>query len=139
MNKWEDVAFQAWQAILSKINAMREEGYTLQQIADAAGVKNRALIGEWLNGNRKAVNAPFSSLMGYLEGLGIDYRSLFPTPDNDRNGEDQSTIDSLRKENERLRAALESQKNTAKILERILTAGLRGEALPEDEKKDDDK
>ena len=46
MDKWEKTAAQAWQAILSKVEAMRHDGQTLQQIADAVGVKNRSLIGE---------------------------------------------------------------------------------------------
>lgn len=77
MDKWEKIAAQAWQAILSKVQAMKAEGNTLQQIADTVGVKNRSLIGEWLNGNREAANTSFPNLMGYLENLGIDYRDIF--------------------------------------------------------------
>lgn len=83
MDKWEKTAAQAWQAILSKVEAMRHDGQTLQQIADAVGVKNRSLIGEWLNGNREAANAPFPNLMSYLENLGIDYRKFFPDEDQE--------------------------------------------------------
>lgn len=78
MDKWEHTALMAWQAILSRVQAMKSEGKTLQQIADIIGVKNRSLIGEWLNGNREAANAPFSNLMGYLERLGLDYQDFFP-------------------------------------------------------------
>ena len=78
MDKWEQTALMAWQAILSKVQVMKSEGKTLQQIADIIGVKNRSLIGEWLNGNREAANAPFSNLMGYLERLGLDYQNFFP-------------------------------------------------------------
>ena len=83
MDKWEKTAAQAWLAIRSKVEAMRNEGKTLQQIADAVGVKNRSLIGEWLNGNREAANAPFPNLMSYLENLGIDYRKFFPDEDQE--------------------------------------------------------
>lgn len=89
MDKWEKTAAQAWLAIRSKVEAMRNEGKTLQQIADAVGVKNRSLIGEWLNGNREAANAPFPNLMSYLENLGIDYRKIFPAVDCEATKEDE--------------------------------------------------
>lgn len=86
MDKWEITAAQAWQAVLSKVESMRNEGKTLQQIADTVGVKNRSLIGEWLNGNREAANAPFPNLMSYLENLGIDYRKFFPDEEQEHAG-----------------------------------------------------
>lgn len=92
MDKWEQIAAQAWQAILSKVQAMKAEGKTLQQIADTVGAKNRSLIGEWLNGNREAINAPFSNLMGYLENLGIDYRDIFPRTDKMDRADESAVI-----------------------------------------------
>lgn len=71
MEKWQNVAEKAWAAILSRVEAMKAEGMTLQQISDIVGTKNRTVIGEWLNGNRKAVNATFSDMMKYLENLGF--------------------------------------------------------------------
>ena len=53
---------------------------SLQKIADMVGVGNRAVISEWINGNRKAENTSFANLMTYLERLGYDYRDYFPTP-----------------------------------------------------------
>ena len=81
MNKWEQTATQAWEAILSRVKDLKENGNTLQQIADIVGAKNRSLIGEWLNGNRGAANTSFPNLMNYLERLGFDYQDFFPRED----------------------------------------------------------
>ena len=62
-DKWEKTAQVAWEAILQKVKALKQEGRTLQEIAELVGVGNRALIGEWINGNREAVNASFANLM----------------------------------------------------------------------------
>jgi len=77
-NKWEKTALAAWDAILKKVKALKREGRTLQEIADLMGVGNRALVGEWINGNREAVNTSFSNLMNYLERLGYSYLDFFP-------------------------------------------------------------
>lgn len=77
MEKWQDIAEKAWAAILSRVEAMKAEGMTLQQISDIVGTNNRTVIGEWLKGNRKAVNATFSDMMKYLENLGFLSRSFF--------------------------------------------------------------
>ena len=79
VDKWEKTAQAAWEAILQKVKALKQEGRTLQEIADLIGVGNRALIGEWINGNREAVNASFSNLMNYLERLGYNYLDFFPS------------------------------------------------------------
>lgn len=71
MEKWQKIAENAWAAILSRVESMKAEGMTLQQISDIVGTKNRTVIGEWLNGNRKAVNATFPDMMKYLENLGF--------------------------------------------------------------------
>lgn len=78
-DKWEKTAQAAWDAILKKVKALKQEGQTLQEIADLIGVGNRALVGEWINGNREAVNASFSNLMNYLERLGYNYLDFFPS------------------------------------------------------------
>lgn len=78
MDKWEQTAVQAWEAILSRVKALKDDGHTLQQIADIVGAKNRSLIGEWLNGNRGAANTSFPNLMNYLEKLGFNYQDFFP-------------------------------------------------------------
>ncbi len=77
-DKWEKTAKDVWEAILAKVRALKEEGKTLQEIADLIGVGNRALVGEWINGNREAVNASFSNMMNYLERLGYNYTDFFP-------------------------------------------------------------
>lgn len=77
-DKWEKTAQGAWEAILQKVKALKQEGRTLQEIAELVGVGNRALIGEWINGNREAVNASFANLMNYLERLGYSYIDFFP-------------------------------------------------------------
>lgn len=78
-DKWEKTAQAAWKAILQKVKALKQEGRTLQEIADLIGVGNRALVGEWINGNREAANASFSNLMNYLERLGYNYLDFFPS------------------------------------------------------------
>lgn len=78
MDRWKKTAQAAWEAILMRVKTLKEEGKTLQEIADMLGHGNRALVSEWLQGNRKAENASFSNFMNYLDGLGIDYREFFP-------------------------------------------------------------
>lgn len=77
-NKWEIIAKNAWEAILQKVRSLKDEGKTLQEIADIVGVGNRSNIGEWLKGNRAAENASFANLMLYLERLGFNYEDFFP-------------------------------------------------------------
>lgn len=79
MDRWKETAQVAWEAILARVKALKEEGKTLQEIADMVGHGNRALVSEWLQGNRKAENASFANFMNYLEGLQLDYRDFFPT------------------------------------------------------------
>lgn len=78
MGEWSTVGQKAWAAILGRVQALKAEGKTLQEIANIVGVSNRSLIGEWLNGNREAANAPFPNMMMYLENLGFDYADFFP-------------------------------------------------------------
>lgn len=80
MDRWKDTAQAAWEAILTRVKTLKGEGKTLQEIADLVGHGNRALVSEWLQGNRKAKNASFSNFMNYLERLGLDYRDYFPAP-----------------------------------------------------------
>lgn len=77
-NKWEITARKAWETILAKIKKMHSEGMSQQEIATLVGVGNRAVISEWLKGNRKAENTSFANLMSYLERLGLDYQDYFP-------------------------------------------------------------
>lgn len=70
----------------------------------------------------------------WIERLGFTILS----PREMKEGGSDASLCSLA-ENERLRAELAAAKESIKMFERILTAGLRREALPEDEKKDDDK
>ena len=78
MDMWTETANKLWQAILARAQELKDEGETLQSIANKVGVKNRVLIHYWLSGSRKAVDAPFANLMTYAERLGIDYRAYFP-------------------------------------------------------------
>lgn len=78
MDRWKDTAQAAWEAMLVKVRDLKNEGKTLQEIADILGHGNRSLVSEWLQGNRKAENASFASFMNYLERLGLDYREFFP-------------------------------------------------------------
>lgn len=78
MEDWSTVGQKAWAAILGRVRKLKAEGKTLQEIANIVGVSNRSLIGEWLNGNREAANAPFPNMMMYLENLGFDYAEFFP-------------------------------------------------------------
>lgn len=115
MEKWQKTAEQAWAAILSQVEHLKGDGKTLQEIADIVGARSRSVIGEWLNKNRKAVNAPFADLMSYLERLGIDYADLFPEREQhihhhsiacskQLNERKETGIDLLRKENSQLQA-----------------------------------
>ncbi|MBZ2172165.1 helix-turn-helix transcriptional regulator [Nitratidesulfovibrio sp. SRB-5] len=80
MDKWNKVAQDAWQAVLAGVQALKREGKTLDEIARILGVKNRALIGEWLNKNREAANAPFPNMLRYLEALGYSAQDFLPPP-----------------------------------------------------------
>ena len=110
MDKWQQVADTMWEALLSHIRTMRSEGYTLQQIADRVGVNNKSVIGEWLNGHRKALNAPFSTIMSYMENVGLDYTAFFPGSSSAKNSQadlelakEKNRADELEKEIIKLR------------------------------------
>ena len=118
---------------------MKAEGKTLQEIADAVGVKNRSLIGEWINGNREAANAPFSNLMSYLENLGFDYRDFFPSTEKGTRtsdgGDEEAVIRhasphaplkeaGTNEELARLRAQLEAEREKTALLKELLTTAL---------------
>lgn len=77
--KWDKAARMAWNAILEEVVRLyKKEAKTYQEIADIVGVGNRAVISEWIKGNRKAEKTSFANLMNYLERLGIDYAAFFP-------------------------------------------------------------
>ena len=78
MNSWNETANRLWQAILARIGELKDEGETLQSIADKVGVKSRTIVHYWLSGSRKADGSPFADLMTYAERLGLDYRNYFP-------------------------------------------------------------
>ena len=81
MNDWENIARTMWGAIHDWAQARKDSGATLQEIANILGVRNRSVIGEWLNGNKKAEKTSFALLMTYLERAGLDYRDFFPSRD----------------------------------------------------------
>ena len=81
MSRWEDTAQAIWEGILEWVKARRAEGWTTQKIADRIGVGSRSVITDWIKGNRKAQNAPFSVLLDYLDNAGMDYRDFFPKDD----------------------------------------------------------
>ncbi len=76
---WTQASEKAWQTVLADVVALKNEGQTLEGIAKLLGVKSRAHIGEWLNGNRTAVNSPFPSMLRYLAVLGHAPRDFVPS------------------------------------------------------------
>lgn len=78
MSRWDDTAKAIWDGILEWVKARRADGWTTQKIADRVGVGSRSVITDWIKGNRKAQNAPFSILLDYLDNTGMDYRDFFP-------------------------------------------------------------
>ena len=81
MSRWDDTAKAIWDGILEWVKARRADGWTTQKIADRVGVGSRSVITDWIKGNRKAQNAPFSVLLDYLDNTGMDYRDFFPKDD----------------------------------------------------------
>lgn len=81
MSRWDDTAKAIWDGILEWVKARRADGWTTQKIADRIGVGSRSVITDWIKGNRKAQNAPFSVLLDYLDNAGMDYRDFFPKED----------------------------------------------------------
>lgn len=123
-NHWQQAASAMWQALLSYCQQQRNAGSTLEQIAKQIGVNSNSVVGEWLNGNRKAENAPFATLMLYMERAGINYREYFPDFIADKQAEKeviqhaQAEISRLTKENEGLRTKLTFFKGEIQALER---------------------
>ena len=78
MDKWSKTACSLWQAILARAQELKDEGETLQGIADKVGAKSRQNVKTWLAGMRKGDGIAFPELMTYAERLGIDYRAYFP-------------------------------------------------------------
>ncbi len=76
---WTQAAEKAWLVVLADVTKLKNEGQTLEGIAKLLGVKSRAHIGEWLNGNRTAVNSPFPSMLRYLAVLGHNPRDFVPS------------------------------------------------------------
>lgn len=126
------------------VEALKEElaaGTTQAGIAQNAGV-SQGSISKFLAGKTLASDN-FSRLAIFLGG-----ELIFPKGETARS---RDTDADLSLENERLRAELTATKQTVTTLESLLRAaltggrrpedpaGLRREALPEDEKKDDDK
>ncbi len=131
MDRWTETANKLWQAILARAQELKDEGETLQSIANKVGVKNRVLIHYWLSGSRKAVDAPFANLMIYAERLGIDYRNYFPGGEPPaQEAPDCATckkllakdreIQKLRRENETLRQELREEKVRSETLDGVI-------------------
>ena len=78
-SKWENTAKEMWEAILAHVRSLREQGCTLQDIAERIGVAHRAQISEWLSGSKRAEKTTFAQMMEYMERAGLDYRTFFPT------------------------------------------------------------
>ena len=78
MNNWEEIGHAMWDAILDWVKTQDKNGVTYQKIAEILGIKNRSLVGEWINGNKKAEKTSFALMMTYLERAGLDYRDFFP-------------------------------------------------------------
>lgn len=97
----------------------------VSRAANALGIPNMTLK-QWVEGKRKPSLEALSPAFSIL-GVG------FSKPSKPESAGD--AIAALQMENENLRAELEASKRLAESLERIMTAGLRREALPEDEKK----
>lgn len=90
------------------------------------------LITRWQNGDRKPNITTLQQLADFM-GARLVWERGPSVPDA------PEKISLLLHRNRELEADLAAAQKTAATLERIVTAGLRREALPEDEKKDDDK
>lgn len=101
----------------------------VSRAANALGVPNMTLK-QWVEGKRSPTLEALSPVFSIL---GIE----FSTPIKSETPED--ALAALQRENARLRAELLASARLTEALERIVTAGLRREALPDDEKKDDAK
>ena len=94
----------------------------VSRAAHALGVPNMTLK-QWVEGKRSPTLEALSPVFSIL---GIE----FSTPTKSENAE--GTIAALQRENAKLRAELLASAKLAESLERIVTAGLRREALPEE-------
>lgn len=79
MNKYEEIAQEAWQAILKKIKELHDNGETYEKIASRLGI-NRSRMSDWKNGNGEAVNTSMSNMLGYLDALGLSIYDFIPAP-----------------------------------------------------------
>ncbi len=80
MDKWEKMANDAWEVIISDVRKLWDggKGMTQEAIAQKLGLSKRGVVNMWLQGNRKATNAPLAALFRYLENLGHNPLDFFP-------------------------------------------------------------
>ena len=80
MDKWEKMANDAWEVIISDVRKLWDggRGMTQEAIAQKLGLSKRGVVNMWLQGNRKAANAPLAALFRYLEKLGHNPLDFFP-------------------------------------------------------------
>lgn len=80
MDKWDEAAGRAWDAIIKKVRALADSGQTYESLANLLGIKHRGTISLWLNGSREARNTAFPTMLRYLDRLGFDYTDFLPPP-----------------------------------------------------------
>ncbi len=124
-NRFSPLAEKSWELILQSIQKLREDNRTLHEIATMLGVKNRALVSEWLSGKRELSRSGFANILNYLDVLGyavygdiILPKSDIPQGGSVDNGEEieklMEEIKRLKKENEKYKEKLEAIKDISR-------------------------
>lgn len=121
MDKWDKAAADAWEAILKKVKELHDSGQTLESIAKLLGIKNKGTISLWKSGERKAENTSFSTMLRYLEKLGLNYCDFIPQSANSSS----DNCDVLKKEIVHLKS------ENSDLKEKLLVAETRASSYQE--------
>ncbi|MGE4297002.1 MAG: S24 family peptidase [Desulfovibrionaceae bacterium] len=68
---------RAWALIKARLDSLRVERCTLQELANMVGVKDRATISRWLNDEGGGERTTFREMLQYLHGLNIPLETVF--------------------------------------------------------------
>ncbi len=118
---------KAWEIILSSITSLRDNKYTLEEIAQKIDVKNRSLISEWLSGNRAPSRTAFVNIIKYLDLLDYSIQGTEIHKKEDlkegskvyKNNESEEKINELKDEIKKLKKENSKLKEKLEVIKEI--------------------
>ena len=79
MNKYEQAAQKAWDAIISKVREMEQSGVKRAEISRLLGHKGRSTVTNWLDEHSDfKAKGSFPDVLRYLDVLGLDINDFLP-------------------------------------------------------------